>query len=548
MSTDSDRWKNKYLNLIDENEQLEKRFEDHIGQLRRAIIRLSITAEGRDADMDSQLESMRDLLRTDQLNGLTRILEQIETGFERWQSRQASFQGQITQTLIDIETAHSLPKPLMGELTKVRKKVRETDKVDLLLAFTSVIAQWAEALANTGQSQDMAQTSGFFSRLFNKEQNTPTLSNDATDENRDDEASYQIPETAEKGLLSVTSEASKVLENLIPKLTLPNTEQPRALHLLSKAQDGLNLYEIVPALEVLAELVISALGTEQEEFEAFLKSLNERLNELQAWLSQSQDLEQDFKSASKDFDDKMRGHLDDLKQVLKDGSDESKNIKGSVSNQLDRVFATLDIFKLEQHNREKAFEQHINELNERLSNMENELKSAQEQLSKSQAKAMVDSLTKLPNRGAYDAFIEKEYQRYVRYGGSLSLIVCDVDKFKNINDNYGHQAGDKVLQLISRQVKKGTRQTDLLARYGGEEFVVILPNTDSQAALQVAEKIRLEVAKCPFHFKGQRVQITLSCGVASFTDGMSHEEAFERADKALYQAKDKGRNQSVVAR
>ena len=160
---------------------------------------------------------------------------------------------------------------------------------------------------------------------------------------------------------------------------------------------------------------------------------------------------------------------------------------------------------------------------------------------------MVDSLTKLPNRGAYDAYIEKEYQRYVRYGGNLSLIVCDVDKFKNINDSYGHQAGDKVLQLISRQVKKGTRQTDLLARYGGEEFVVILPNTDSQAALQVAEKIRQEVAKCPFHFKGQRVQITLSCGVASFSEGMSHEEVFERADKALYQAKEKGRNQSIVA-
>lgn len=547
MSTDSDRWKNKYLNLIDENEQLEKRFEDHIGQLRRAIIRLSITSEGRDADMDSQLESMRDILRTDQISGLTRILEQIESGFERWQARQESFQGQITQTLIDIETSHELPKPLMAQLTKVRKKVRETDKVDLLLAFTSVIAQWAEALANHDHSQDMAQTSGFFSRLFNKEQSTPTVNDDAADTQGNDEASYQIPEAGEKGLLSVTSEASKVLENLIPKLTLPNTEQPRALHLLSKAQEGLNLYEIVPALEVLAELVISALGTEQEEFEAFLKSLNERLNELQAWLSQSQDLEQDFKSASKDFDDKMRGHLDDLKQVLKDGTDDTKNIKGSVSNQLDRVFATLDIFKLEQQNREKAFEQHINELNDRLSKMENELQSAQEQLSKSQAKAMVDSLTKLPNRGAYDAYIEKEHQRYVRYGGNLSLIVCDVDKFKNINDSYGHQAGDKVLQLISRQVKKGTRQTDLLARYGGEEFVVILPNTDSQAAHQVAEKIRQEVAKCPFHFKGQRVQITLSCGVASFSEGMSHEEVFERADKALYQAKEKGRNQSIVA-
>ena len=243
----------------------------------------------------------------------------------------------------------------------------------------------------------------------------------------------------------------------------------------------------------------------------------------------------------------MRGHLDDLKQVLKDGTDSPQNLKGSVSHQLDRVFATLDIFKLEQQNREQTFEQHIKELSDRLANMETELETAKTQLNKSQAKAMVDSLTKLPNRGAYDAYIVKEHQRFVRYGGELSLIVCDVDKFKNINDNYGHQAGDKVLQLISRQVKKGTRQTDLLARYGGEEFVVILPNTGAQSALQVAEKIRQEVAKCPFHFKGVRVQITLSCGVASFGEGMTHEQVFERADKALYQAKDNGRNQCVVA-
>jgi diguanylate cyclase len=546
MSTDSDRWKNKYLNLIDENEKLEQSFEDSIGQLRRAIIRLSITAEGRDADMDSQLESIRDLLRTDQLSGLSRILEQIESGFERWQARQESFQGQITQTLIDIETTHQLPKQLMGELTKVRKQVRQTDKVDLLLAFTSVIAQWAEALANTGSTQDMSQTSGFFSRLFNKEQSTPIVDRDDTHDNSDDESSYHIPEAAEKGLLSITSETSKVLESLIPKLTLPNTEQPRAIHLLGKVQEGLNLYEIVPALEVLAELVISALGTEQEEFDTFLKSLNERLSELQNWLSQGQSLEQGFKSASKDFDDKMRGHLDDLKQVLKEGTDSPQNLKGSVSQQLDRVFATLDIFKHEQQHREKTFEQHINELSDRLMKMEGELETAKTQLNKSQAKAMVDSLTKLPNRGAYDAYIVKEHQRFVRYGGELSLIVCDVDKFKNINDSYGHQAGDKVLQLISRQVKKGTRQTDLLARYGGEEFVVILPNTDIKSAYQVSEKIRQQVENCPFHFKGERVQITLSCGVASFSEGMTHEQVFERADKALYQAKENGRNKSVI--
>lgn len=548
MSTEGDRWKNKYLNLVDENEQLEKRFEDQLGQLRRAIIRLTITAEGRDADMDSQLESMRDMLRTDQLEGLTRLLEKIEAGFERWQARQEGFKGQISQSLIEIETSQSnLPKHLIKDLTKFRKQVRSADKVDLLLGFTGIIAQWADAIANLAQSQeDNGQTSGFFSRLFNKEQHSlPETSNDV--DHTDDASAYRIPDVAEKGLISVTSETSKVLEGLIPKLTLSSIEQPRAMHLLGKVQDGLNLYEIVPALEVLAELVISALGTEQEEFEAFLKSLNDRLNELQNWLTQGQDLEHNFKVASKDFDDKMRGHLDELKQVLKDGSDSPKNLKSSVSYQLDRVFATLDIFKLEQQSREKVFEQHIKDLSDRLAAMETELDSAKQQLTKSQAKAMVDSLTKLPNRGAYDAYIEKEFHRFQRYGGQLSLIVCDVDKFKNINDNYGHQAGDKVLQLISRQVKKGTRQTDLLARYGGEEFVVILPGTDTQAALQVAEKIRKEVANSPFHFKGVRVQITISCGVASFTEGCTHQQVFERADKALYQAKENGRNQCTVA-
>lgn len=549
MNKDSDRWKNKYLDLIDENEQLEKRFEDSIGQLRRAIIRLSITAEGRDTDMDKQLESIRDLLRTDQISGLSRILEKVESGYERWQSRQAGFEDQIKHTLADIELNHeSLPDELLDLLKKVRKQVGKVDKVDLLLALTSVIAQWADALVqNTHVSSEQKET-GLLSRLFHKKK--PEQHEALDSENQQDEAEhahYQIPETAEKGLLSVTSEASKLLENLIPKLTLPNSEQSRASHLLSKAQEGLNLYEIVPALEVLSELVISALGCEQEEFDAFLKSLNDRLSELQSWLAQGQNIEQDFKAASKDFDDKMRGHLDDLKQALSEHSADTSTLKGAVSHQLDQVFATLDVFKLEQNKREQTFENHINELTARLESMENELQDAKVQLHQSQSKAMVDSLTKLPNRGAYDAFILNEYQLFQRYGGDVSLIICDVDKFKHINDNYGHQAGDKVLQLISKQVKKGTRNTDLLARYGGEEFVVVLPNTNQDQALQVAEKIRQEVANSPFHFRGARVQITISCGVASFTKGASIEQVFDKADKALYKAKENGRNQCVVA-
>lgn len=551
MSTD-DRWKNKYLNLIDDHEKLEKRFEDHSAQLRRAIIRLSVVAEGRDQDLDSQLEEVRVLLRKEQITGLSRVLERIEQGYERWQGHQETVHDKLSQSLINIETKYSvLPSTLTKMVKKVRKGVRNTDKAELLMALSNLIAQWAHAMADQIENtpEDKAKNS-WFERLFTKEHEQEDKQ--ASDkEQSEEESAYEIDNAVEtdnndskEGINSLTVEASRVLSGLITKLTLPDPEQPRATQLLNKVKAGLSWYELVPALEILSDLVISALGTEQEEFESFLKNLNDRLNALQKWLHQGEALESKFNNASKDFDAKMRGHLDDLKDVLAAG--DTKALKGSVSHQLDEVFATLDTFKLEQRSRELEFEQHIKDMGNRLNAMNAELQEAKEQLNNSQLVAMTDSLTQLPNRGAYDLYIAKEYERFRRYGGGLSLLVCDVDKFKNINDSYGHQAGDKVLQLISRQVKKGTRDTDFLCRYGGEEFVVILPEADAKAAFLVGEKIREQVAKSPFHFKGTRVQITISCGIASFKEGYRIEQVFDAADKALYKSKEGGRNQCHI--
>ncbi len=559
MSQESDRWKGKYLDLIDDHEKLEKSFQDHSTELRRALIRLTVVAEGRDPDLDTQLSATRDLLRKDQLTGLNRILEKIENGFERWQDHQESFHTQLAESMVSIETEFdTLPSSFTGALKKVRKQVRSVDKAELLLAMVSVLAQWAQEMVaqfegegdtespkNEEQKDDKPS---WFSRLFANDNTDADGNNNSEITDNSANQNYQIDEQDDKqaGLNSLSLEASKVLTGLISKLSLPNQEQPRALRLLTKVKVGLNWYELVPALEILADLVLSALGTEQEEFEAFLKNLNERLLALQEWLSTGENLESNFKEASSDFDLKMRQHLEDLKNVLAANNSDASTLKGSASQQLDDVFATLDGFKLEQRSREIAFESHIKELAKRIQSMESELIEAQEQLSKSQLKAMTDSLTGLPNRGAYDIYIEKEYERFRRYDGDLSILVCDVDKFKNINDSYGHQAGDKVLQLISRQVKKGTRDTDLLSRYGGEEFVVILPETDAQAAFLVGEKIREQVAGSPFHFKGKRVQITISCGIAAFKTGYRPEQVFDAADKALYKAKEGGRNQCQI--
>lgn len=547
MTADGERWKKKYLNLIDDHDQLEKRFKDQTDSLRRSLVRLSLVSEGRDPDLDGHLDALRQFLRQEQITGLSKLLDRVEQGFERWQNHQEGFRKQLYDSLLTLETDYEdLPRPLKSPLKKIRKNSKEGDSSELLLGLVSILATWANTMVRETEKGGESE-GGWFSKLFgggdDKDADTSEKESPAGEHQYDIE---QAVSEAEAGMDKLTVDVSKLLHSLVSKLTLPNQEQPRALRLLTKVKEGLSWYELVPALEILAELVLAALGSEQEEFEAFLKNLNERLEALQSWLKKGEDLESGFKSASAEFDEKMRGHLDELKSTLAGDPQDFGALKGSVTQKLDDIFSTVDTYRSHQQEREQVFEEHIGELKSRISQMEGELSEAKDQLQKSQLKAMTDSLTQLPNRGAYDIYIQTEFDRFRRYGNPLSLVVCDVDKFKSINDTYGHQAGDKVLQLISRQVKKGTRDTDLLARYGGEEFVVILPETDSEGAHQVAEKIRKQVESSPFHFKGKRVQITISCGIASFIPECQPEHVFEAADRALYAAKEGGRNQCQI--
>jgi len=161
--------------------------------------------------------------------------------------------------------------------------------------------------------------------------------------------------------------------------------------------------------------------------------------------------------------------------------------------------------------------------------------------------ALLDSLTQLPNRNAYEQRLAYEFERWQRYQRPLVLAVCDLDHFKLINDNFGHLAGDKVLRIIAKTLRKRLRKTDFVARFGGEEFVILMPETEQQEAQQTLEAIREAVAASPFHFRDKPVAVTLSIGIAAFSNGVTSDDIFERADTALYQAKQGGRNLCWVA-
>ncbi|MDX1390953.1 MAG: diguanylate cyclase [Rheinheimera sp.] len=158
-----------------------------------------------------------------------------------------------------------------------------------------------------------------------------------------------------------------------------------------------------------------------------------------------------------------------------------------------------------------------------------------------------DGLTGVLNRRYWQQQLEYELQRAGRYQHPLSLLLFDLDKFKQLNDQYGHQGGDAVLIELSALIGGLLRDTDLFGRYGGEEFGIVLPQTDLSGAMHVAKRICAAAEQHQMQFNDQIIRATVSIGVVDFT-GQSIDDLIQQADSALYSAKRQGRNQAVAWR
>jgi len=164
--------------------------------------------------------------------------------------------------------------------------------------------------------------------------------------------------------------------------------------------------------------------------------------------------------------------------------------------------------------------------------------------------ALVDSLTRLWNRRAIDELLNRELSRAIGESGPLSVLMADLDRFKKVNDEHGHQAGDAVLMAAAGRMRSSVRPRDAVGRYGGEEFLVVLPGTPASTAGEIAERIRTAVASTPVEAAGGMIPVTMSLGVAAL-DAVRPPSAagaglagalVAAADRALYSAKGKGRN------
>jgi len=187
----------------------------------------------------------------------------------------------------------------------------------------------------------------------------------------------------------------------------------------------------------------------------------------------------------------------------------------------------------------------IKDYSKDIESMSLKIKELEDELATANQNSKEDFLTKINNRRALDQFFMMKESEFSRYKHNYSIAMFDLDKFKDVNDNFGHDAGDIILTAFANILKKEARSIDIVGRYGGEEFMVLLSETDLKGALNFAEKIRIKVQKARFLYKGARIAVTVSCGISERKRTSSLESVLKLADINMYKAKESGRNRVV---
>ncbi len=669
MSDEAQRWKEKYLKSIEQQDKLERRWAARLDLLRRGLVRSTLAAEGTDKVVDQCMKEMRDVVRTDDMDaGLAALLPRLEKAVLDSEQRRETRIDQVSTALTALVTqlqALPLPREVAQPLKKFAKqldgRVGSAREMPLLLSELSGLQ--GKALSQLDAPAE-PERPGLLQRLFggrdSDEASTPeapapvqaaqpvaapepvapaatiepvkaappiqeappvaiietpapaiqaepevfafvppTVASEAVSapaeviavepepqviaapaphvafnpdelihhsdpsplildslplpepiaqalaaidpEQPEQDILFSLPDSPEPSYSSVAKHIEDTLIGLLDDLTLPERHRPQAEAMRERLKHGLNWYELIPILDDLATLMLAITDSGQHEFEAYLQQLNERLEAFQSNLQAASDGHADNSSAARAMDTQIREQVDGLQTSVQEAAD-LDDLKQVLENHLEGLLGTMDQHQKQRDAREQEVATRLKGLSERVAHMEQEAQGFREHLEEQRQKALIDPLTGLPNRAAWSERLEHEIKQWQQHGNTLSLAMLDLDHFKRINDNYGHLAGDKVLKIIATVLRKRLRGSDFIARFGGEEFVLLLPATPPALGAKLLETLRAAIEACPFHFKGERVTITISMGLASFKAGEHSDLVLKRADQALYRAKNAGRN------
>lgn len=505
--------KGTLLRELKEKEQENRQLSQQLMASNEALEKIISSVTGMDATIDDALERLQDAVISG--SNLTHDL------FSLGQERQAAEEQRRENIAV-----------ILGQLDEMLSKVAKSgfsEKVDQALCNVR------NELSDAGLSL-AAREKAMFDLLSVQEQLLRDLSLGTSNTNE---------ESNDPGLSELQTELSKVLRELLDSVVIREEMKEEFTELKGLVKPNMDWKSMLYVLQSFRDLLQAALHS--HGYWEYLGELNESLLSIREQLGQGAEASDHITSAAGDMDRSVRSQMATLEQQVQTAR-ELDVLKGQVTTHLDEVKNALNAFSSELIPEEEntSIGETLRKMVTKVQHMEEQTASLQGELEEQRRIAMTDTLTELPNRAAYRERSNQEYQRWKRYGPPLVLALADVDHFKHVNDSYGHQAGDRVLRILAKILGTRLRTTDFIARYGGEEFVILMPETVLNDAKRVLGELRDEISRCPFNFRDERVEITMSFGCTALIEGDTLNSALERADRAMYRAKELGRNRLEV--
>lgn len=489
-----------------QQEKQQQEFQQQLATLGQLVQRISHLSYGLDPELDNHLHRLSSLLNhTDNLgryqNQLTAISEYLRQQQSQHEQRLSGWQSSLNETLKQLHHLNGLPgdlrrqlKSLMAELYLPRVSLYRLlpttqDALSLLLKVVSLQRRTPDAIAmsqSPSEADLMDELMSLVSRL------------------RLSGADHDLHQIRRQLLAPMNRDAlmSLCLEFLKIMVRVLDDERQQAKRYLSQVSANLiSLHQQASDVLSSCEQQSKAMATLNEDISAQLSSLNDAAAE--------------------------------------SGWDE-------VCDTLGKLTLLWQQKQLQESEAWQAQQQRLSTMEQQLADLESAAEQYRDRLAQQRIDSLTDSLTQLPNRAAFDERVSVEHKRLQRFGHPLWMAVIDIDHFKDINDSYGHTAGDKTLRFIAHSLRRCLRETDFIARYGGEEFVILFPELSDEDIHRPLEKMAETVRQIPFKFRDEDVRITISIGATQVQPYEQPMAAFERADQALYQAKHGGRDKVVI--
>jgi len=496
--------------------------------LRKAVSRTSLLAEGNDPELDSVVRQIRQATTQGvDAKVILDVLNNAEPFLIKNDQAQMNRAKQVRSTLLKLidllEEQESKTVP-HKEKKQLEVQIQANWKLQsqwpqLLNGFLTLAEKTFSQTENSHESSNHS----LFKRLFSR-------SSDSEKTQSNQEIMMRISHT---------------LAGLMNNLQLPNHYNDDIADLVKALQNSNNIQQLPGLMDEVINFVMIAIGKTQEGLANYLTQLNKQLVSINQTVTSSYNSQKSLSETREGFNNTLQMQMNDTSQAMV-GINDLDSLKSLINDRLSTISNTMSEHRQQMQEREKQANQSIALLKNKVVRMEKDSSSLRSLLQEKLALAMTDSLTGLPNRTAYQDTSLPLCKIMQKTKKTICLAVCDIDHFKNINDTWGHLAGDKVLRLIPKQIRNALVKEDLIFRYGGEEFVILFPNTTLAEAIDRAETIRAAVEKTPFNMQGEPVSVSVSIGIAELRAQESSESLFSRADKNLYLAKESGRNKVIA--